>query len=191
MKVKCLALFLVLSMLLGACGTQAASSETSEETTVVDTYYAQWPDADETLTAVTDGVLDGDHLLFISDGRKIAETDITGTLISEWTVPLSEDQVLTCLDARDNGETALLRFNTQEERTELLVLNSDGELLSRTACPWRAFPASCYGMGQADIILPASKHSIISALPWRSIWSFLFPISRSSCAMKMPCLYFR
>jgi ABC-type glycerol-3-phosphate transport system substrate-binding protein len=127
-------------MLLGACGTQTASSEASEETTAVDTYYAQWPDADAALTAVTDGVLDGDHLLFISDGREIAEADMVGTLLSDWAVPLSEDQVLTCLDARGNGETALLRFNTQEERTELLVLNSDGELLSQDSLPLEGIP---------------------------------------------------
>ena len=151
MKTRIIALFGIAAIILHLCGCHNESvPESAADSSVDHTYYAQWPDADTALSSATDTTTFGESLLSICSNQKILKTDFQGTLLEEWSIPLSSNQSLQCICSDRGNNVYVLRVTSDEETDimlELLTLDSSGKLLSTAVLPLTGLPLALLSAG--------------------------------------------
>lgn len=163
MKTRATALFGIAVMILHLCGCQRENTPepaTSPSTTA--TYYAQWPDADASLSSVTDTAMAGEWLLSICSNQKILKTDVQGTLLEEWSIPLSTEQSIQyiCVDASGTSTVLCITSDEKDDITqELLKLDADGNLLSTTTLPLTGLPLELTTDGNGGYFIPCEEEN--------------------------------
>lgn len=144
----------ILMFLFAGCQSVSTSVSTSEETTVSQEYYAQWPDADFALSSATEAVTDGTYLYAICSGGSAIQTDFRGLRLAEWSVPLQENQSLSCLSIGEDGKPFLLRTTAEETEKQfiLLALEDNGEYTETGDFSGTGFPLDMLQTGDQYII---------------------------------------